>query len=87
MADDFRELKRQTSRSSKQSSIETHIQAYSTEVEECQDKEKIVKEGKTITYRGLTHSRSASMYNSSTLKNKSLVSDSWRPTRLLCPWR
>ena len=33
MVDDFQVLKRQTFPNSKQSSIETHIQAYSTEVE------------------------------------------------------
>lgn len=47
MVDDFRALKRQTSPNSKQSSIETHIQAYSTEVEKYQDKKKIIKEEKT----------------------------------------
>ena len=34
MVDDFQVLKTQTFPSSKQSSIETHIQAYSPEVEE-----------------------------------------------------
>ena len=47
MAENFLALQRQASSNYKHSSIETHIHAYSTEVEEYQDKEKIVKEEKT----------------------------------------
>ena len=47
MAENFPALQRQASSNYTHSSIETHVHAYSIDVEEYQDKERIVKEEKT----------------------------------------